>query len=516
MGAKRNVIAFFDIDHTLLDGSSGNLYTRYAIRERLMRRRDLLWVAWYALLYQLNRLPARVVYGKVFEHASKHPVLEIIRVTDGSFEELMLPRLYQEGVDLVREHREKGHWTVIATAVSEYVAERVRAQLGADDFIATPLPVEGDRITASLGAAMTYMEGKLEAASAYAASREADLADCYFYSDSASDFVLLDAVGHPVMVNPQLSLRLKARGMGWPVIRFKEHARFEEVKRPERLRTSEFERWNRIYESGRSERLIPSEETEALMESKVIAFFDLDHTLLDGSNGSLYAQNMVKKGFMKRRDLFWVVWYTFLYKLNRLPRREVYQRVLDMMGRVDVLEMIRLMDLAFAESIMPRLYSGGVELVGEHHQKGHLTVIATAAGEYIAERVRVQLGADDMIATPIPVSGDRITGELEGPSTYMEGKLEAARTYADLHGADLSDCYFYSDSASDLCLLEAVGHPVMVNPQWKLRMMTRGRGWPVMKFKQYATFDEVLRPERLITPEMDRFTRIYEASLSRT
>jgi phosphoserine phosphatase len=128
--------------------------------------------------------------------------------------------------------------------------------------------------------------------------------------------------------------------------------------------------------------------------------------------------------------------------------------------------------------------------------------------------VRAQLEADDVIATPIPVKGDHITGELEGPTAFMEGKLAMAEEFAAAHGTDLSDCYFYSDSASDLPLLEAVGHPVMVNPQLKLRLAARGRGWPVLNFKEYAKFDRINRPERLMTPEMDRFTKIYEASLA--
>ncbi|MBK5092667.1 MAG: HAD family hydrolase [Actinobacteria bacterium] len=246
----------------------------------------------------------------------------------------------------------------------------------------------------------------------------------------------------------------------------------------------------------------------------VIAFFDLDHTLLDGSNGSLYARAMVRRGYMKPMGLFWVAWYSILYRLNRLPRREVYRKILDMMGQYPVLKMIELMDKGFEEAVMPRLYQGGVDLIRSHKEKGQRTVVATAAGEYIAERVRAQLEADDVIATPIPVKGGRITGELEGPTAFMEGKLEMAVEYAAAHGADLSDCYFYSDSASDLPLLEAVGHPVMVNPQVKLRRAAWKRGWPVLRFREYARFEVVRRPERLMTPEMDHFTRMYEASLA--
>ena len=248
-------------------------------------------------------------------------------------------------------------------------------------------------------------------------------------------------------------------------------------------------------------------------DKKVTAFFDLDHTLLDGANGNIYARVMVRDGFMKPRSLFWVLWYSLLYKLNRLPRMEVYRKILGFMGEYTALEMIEMMDRGFEEDILPRMYAGGVDQVLMHGMMGHRTVVATAAGEYIAERVRAQLGADDVIATPIPLDGDRMTADFEGPTAFMEGKLEMAREHCDRLGVDLADCYFYSDSASDLPLLEAVGHPVLVNPQLKLRRAVRGRGWPLLRFRDYAKFEHVARPGPLMTPEMDALTREYEATL---
>jgi phosphoserine phosphatase len=175
--------------------------------------------------------------------------------------------------------------------------------------------------------------------------------------------------------------------------------------------------------------------------------------------------------------------------------------------------MIGFMDRNFETHVIPRLYQGGVDVVREHRDKGHVTVIATAAGEYIAERVRVQLGADDIIASYTPTDGDHMTSDELGPMAFMEGKLDMAAEYCESKGADMKECWFYSDSASDLPLLEAVGHPVMVNPQLKLRQETRGRGWPVLHFREYAKFDEIKRPERLVNPDMTRAMLAYEASL---
>jgi len=247
---------------------------------------------------------------------------------------------------------------------------------------------------------------------------------------------------------------------------------------------------------------------------KVIAFFDLDHTLLDGANGTIYAVQMVREKLMEQRVLLLVVWYSILYKLNRLPREAVYKKVVDEMGRYTVLRMIEMMDIGFERYIIPRLYQGGVDIVRQHRDQGHMTVIATAAGEYIAERVRAQLGADGFIATPTPIKGDHMTSEITDlPMAFMEGKLDMAVKFCEEHGADLADCWFYSDSASDLPLLEAVGHPVMVNPQLKLRIAARGRGWPVMKFHEYAVFDSIERPQRVMTDEMNYFMAKYEEAL---
>jgi len=248
-------------------------------------------------------------------------------------------------------------------------------------------------------------------------------------------------------------------------------------------------------------------------DGRVVAFFDLDNTLLDGANGNIYALRMVREGYMGPRVLLEVLRYTALYKMNRLPRRDVYRRVLEIMGQYTIVDMIGFMDRNFETHIVPRLYQGGVDVVREHHDKGHVTVIATAAGEYIAERVRVQLGADDIIASYTPTDGDHMTSDELGPMAFMEGKLDMAVEYCESKGADMQDCWFYSDSASDLPLLEAVGHPVMVNPQLKLRQETRGRGWPVLHFKEYAKFDEIKRPQRLINPDMTGAMLAYEASL---
>jgi HAD superfamily hydrolase (TIGR01490 family) len=233
------------------------------------------------------------------------------------------------------------------------------------------------------------------------------------------------------------------------------------------------------------------------MENPPIAFFDLDHTLLDGANGNLVVKYMVKTRRVGAEAIWKAVKFTLLYRMNRLPREEVYRWTFQECGKYPIRELLRLLDEAYEFFIMPRLFKEGERCIAEHKSKGHTTVIATAAGEYISEKVRVQMGADDKIAAVAPVRDGRLTDELNRPLPYGEGKKILALSYASDRGVELKDCYFYSDSVADLPLLEAVGHPVAVNPQRKLRRIAEDRGWPVLRWNTPAGYTVPSRAHEL-------------------
>jgi len=100
----------------------------------------------------------------------------------------------------------------------------------------------------------------------------------------------------------------------------------------------------------------------------------------------------------------------------------------------------------------------------------------------MAEMLAHVLGFDGGIGFRSEVDGGRYTGRPAGPFTYGKGKAEAIRDIAERDGIELSESYAYSDSASDLPMLEAVGHPVAVNPDDELRSVAREKGWRVIHF----------------------------------
>ena len=135
--------------------------------------------------------------------------------------------------------------------------------------------------------------------------------------------------------------------------------------------------------------------------------------------------------------------------------------------------------------VLPRIYPEMLQEVYAHQDAGRPTFIVSAAGDELVQLLARILYMDGGIGTSYEVGEDgNFTGELGGTFMYGEGKVEAMRTFAEEHGIDLESSYAYSDSVSDLPMLRAVGHPVVVNPDEELTAIAREQGWRVMRFER--------------------------------
>ena len=129
----------------------------------------------------------------------------------------------------------------------------------------------------------------------------------------------------------------------------------------------------------------------------------------------------------------------------------------------------------------PLVYDEAVSLIEEHHLAGRDVIIVSASGTEVVEPIGEMLGADGVVATQMEIVDGRYTGEIDYYA-YGENKAAALRRLAEEHHYDLSRSYAYSDSVTDLHMLEAVGHPFAVNPDRELRRQADARGWPVLVF----------------------------------
>src|ERR1022692_4876970 len=139
-----------------------------------------------------------------------------------------------------------------------------------------------------------------------------------------------------------------------------------------------------------------------------------------------------------------------------------------------------------AATIAPLGYAEARGLLDAHTQAGRdVVIIVSTAGQEMVGPIGAMLGASGIIATQMRHAGGRYTGEVEFYA-YGEGKAQRIRQLAVKRGYDLASCFAYSDSFTDLPMLEVVGHPHVVNPDRQLRRVALSRGWPVLAFAARA------------------------------
>jgi HAD superfamily hydrolase (TIGR01490 family) len=151
------------------------------------------------------------------------------------------------------------------------------------------------------------------------------------------------------------------------------------------------------------------------------------------------------------------------------------------------------------EVMSPLIYAEALEAMHDHRAAGRLVVIVSSSPEEIVEPMSRMLRADRHIATKPKVVDGRYTGELEFYA-YGPHKAEAIQKLADENGIDLSRSFAYSDSATDLPMLELVGNPVAVNPDKELRKLATSRNGTIETFRNPVTLRD--RLPHLKAPEM--------------
>jgi HAD superfamily hydrolase (TIGR01490 family) len=140
----------------------------------------------------------------------------------------------------------------------------------------------------------------------------------------------------------------------------------------------------------------------------------------------------------------------------------------------------------------PLVYDEAVSLIEQHHLAGRDVIIVSASGAEVVEPIGEMLGADGVVATRMEIVDGRYTGGIEH-YVYAENKARAIEELAEASGYDLSRSYAYSDSATDIHMLEVVGHPYAVNPDKELRKQANARGWPVLVFDRPVTLRSRVR-----------------------
>lgn len=217
--------------------------------------------------------------------------------------------------------------------------------------------------------------------------------------------------------------------------------------------------------------------------TRTAAFFDLDRTLIDINSGLLWARYEHQSGNITRLQMLKAGLWTLLYHLSLIDMESAYaSAVAHYSGQAEA-EMDARTRAWFHEHVAPRLRPGAPRAIKEHREAGHKLVMLTSSSWYQGLVASETWGFDACLANRFSADAEgRLTGEVHQPLCYGPGKVHHAERWAAEHDVDLDGSYFYSDSYSDLPMLERVGNPRIVAPDPRLRRVAKRRGWPVLEW----------------------------------
>ncbi len=234
---------------------------------------------------------------------------------------------------------------------------------------------------------------------------------------------------------------------------------------------------------------LPSPPTSA-------AFFDLDKTIIAGSSALAFSRPFHRQGLLSRRAVLRSGYAQLLIMLagaDAATMDALRRRITALCTGWEVAQVNAVVAETLHEIVEPLVYAEATELIAEHKANGDEVVVLSASGLEVVEPIAALVGADRCLATRMTVRGGRYTGGIE-LYLYGEQKAQAARDVAAARGYRMADCRAYSDSITDLPLLEAVGHPTAVNPDRALRRVAQERGWPILTFAVPVALRPRIRP----------------------
>ncbi|QPK94111.1 HAD-IB family hydrolase [Actinomyces sp. zg-332] len=215
----------------------------------------------------------------------------------------------------------------------------------------------------------------------------------------------------------------------------------------------------------------------------VCVFFDLDKTILSTSSSMALRKPFVKAGITTRGKNFIGILSQLEYLLfgaNDEKTEKMKERIANLSIGINIKQLEEITDKSFDKYIYPKCYSHMLDLIEIHKASHYETVLASASTEQIVKPIAKHLNMDHYLGTTLEVEEDEFTGNVKR-FMYSKEKAFAAKKLAEQNNWDLENSYAYSDSITDLPLLELVGNPVVVNPDKELERIAINRNWRIIK-----------------------------------
>ena len=219
---QKKVAAFFDVDNTLVCGSTSILFGKVAFTGGSIKRRDIWRFMWEHVMYMRRGEKTSKMADfkdRALMLTKGHSVEELQGLIDQVYRDEIKPRLWPRSIERLKHHLEQGHEVWLVSAAPVELAQAIADDLGATGALGTIVGHDGNVLTGELVGAPLHGKAKRRAIKALAKDRGISLRKSWAYSDSVNDLPMLSAVGNQVAVNPDQQLRRYAVAAGWEILR---------------------------------------------------------------------------------------------------------------------------------------------------------------------------------------------------------------------------------------------------------------------------------------------------------
>ena len=217
---------------------------------------------------------------------------------------------------------------------------------------------------------------------------------------------------------------------------------------------------------------------------RIGAFFDVDRTLVACNTGRLFLRDLRRRGeisFLRAvRALGWMAKYHF----SLIDLQVIATRIAEQMRGKSEREFAEHCQRWVEDEVLPLVVPGALRQIERHRAEGHVLAVLSSSPTYVTRPLAHTLGIDEVLSTTFEVDAGQFTGRLVGPACVGLGKIHWAEHMGARLEVDLARSWFYTDSYTDMPMLERVGHRVVVNPDPRLRLVAKRRGWPVQDWSK--------------------------------
>ncbi len=215
---------------------------------------------------------------------------------------------------------------------------------------------------------------------------------------------------------------------------------------------------------------------------RYVVFYDLDHTIIAKSSGTLIVKDLYQRGILPFSSLIKGMLLSTCYRIGIINTESLIKKWVYKLKGMDASTIEHYSEIFFEQTVKNYIYPQALESIQNHLAQGAVIVLLSASLDFICNPVQRYLQFHHVLCTQLQVVDGKYNGLIKEAYCYGKAKLEKALTFCKKHNFEMTSAHYYADSFADIPVLEAVGHPHCVNPHPALLRVARANGWTVHKW----------------------------------